>query len=106
LGWWLCGQEDIDIAGDEEQEMLCIVSNHRRALKIKDSQEMMVGIVFATPFEIQQFKLFHICCHIDATGDTNKEGRPLVMLTSKDVYGKLFIILRASPPTEQSWSFK
>jgi hypothetical protein len=99
-------QEDVNIASDEEQEMHRIVCNHRRVLKISDSQEMMVGVAFAMPFEIQQFKLFHVCCHIDATGDTNKEGCPLVMLTSKDSYGKMFIILRTFPPTEQSWSFK
>jgi hypothetical protein len=101
------GHEDVDIGtGYEEQEMLCIVSDHRRVLQIKDSQEMMVDVAFAMPFEIQQFKLFHVCCHIDATGDTNKEGHPFVTLTSKDAYGKLFIVLRAFPPSEQSWSFK
>jgi hypothetical protein len=100
-------QEDIDIGTNyEEQEMLHIVSDHRRVLQIKDSQEMMVGIAFAMPFEIQQFKLFPICCHIDATSDTNKEGCPLVTLTSKDAYGKMFIVLHAFPPSEQSWSFK
>jgi hypothetical protein len=101
------GQEDIYIGTSyEEQEMLCIVSDHRCVLQTKDSQEMMVDIASAMPFEIQQFKLFHICCHIDATGDTNKEGRPLVTLTSKDAYDKMLIVLHIFPPSEQSWSFK
>jgi hypothetical protein len=55
-------QEDIDIAADEEQEMLHIVSNHRRVLKIDDFQEMMVDIEFAMPFMIQQFQFF-LCLH-------------------------------------------
>jgi hypothetical protein len=83
------GQEDANIAGDEEQEMLRIVSDHRRELKIDDSQEMMVGLAFAVPFEIRQFELFHVCLHIDATSDSNKEGRPLVTLSSKDSYGNV-----------------
>jgi hypothetical protein len=100
------GQEEVHIAANEEQEMFCIVSDHRRVLKIDDSQEMMVGIAYAMPFEIQQFDLFHVCMHIDATADSNKEGRPLVTVSSKDSYGKMFIVLRAFLPNEQSWAYK
>jgi hypothetical protein len=40
---------------------------------------------------VRQFQLFNICLHIDATGDFNKEGRPLVTVSSNDYYGKMFI---------------
>ena len=86
--------------------MLTIVEDHRRVLKIKDSQEMMVGIAYGMPFELKQFELFHVSMHIDATADSNKEGRPLVTVTSKDSFGHMFFVLRAFLPSEQSWAYK
>ena len=44
--------------------------------------------------------------HIDATADSNKEGRPLVTVTSKDSFGHMFFVLRAFLPSEQSWAYK
>jgi hypothetical protein len=67
---------------------------------------MMVGIAYAMPYEVRQFRLFNVCLHIDTTADSNKEGRPLVTVSSKDSYGKMFIVLRAFLPNEQSWSYK
>jgi hypothetical protein len=87
--------------------MLRVVSDHRRLLPIADLQEMMVGIAYAMRYEVQQFQLFNVCLHIDATADSNKEGRPLVTVSSKDLYGKMFIVLLcAFLPNEQSWSYK
>jgi hypothetical protein len=83
-----------------------VVSDHRRLLPIADSQEMMVGITYAMPYEVRQFHLCNVCLHIDATADSNKEGCPLVTVSSKDSYGKMFIVLRAFLPNEQSWSYK
>jgi hypothetical protein len=97
---------EVAIAAEEEGDMIKVVSDHRRVLKIDDSQEMMVGIAYAMPYEVSQFQLFNVCLHIDATADSNKEGRPLVTVSSKDSYGKMFLILRAFPPNEQSWAYK
>jgi hypothetical protein len=100
------GQEDVKVDADEEKEMLRIVEDHRRELKIQDTQEMMVGIAYGMPFELEQFELFHVSMHIDATADSNKEGRPLVTVTSKDSFGHMFFVLRAFLPSEQSWAYK
>jgi hypothetical protein len=76
--------------------MLHAVSDHHgRLLPIADSQAMMVGIAYAMPYEVRQFQLFNVCLHIDATADSNKEGRPLVTVSSKDSYGKMFIVMPA-----------
>ena len=64
--------------------MLQIVDNHCCDSKIEDSKEMMVVIAYGMPFELEHFQLFHVFMHIDATVDTNKEGQPLVTVTSKD----------------------
>jgi hypothetical protein len=67
-------QEDVPIAGDDDREMLQIVDEHRRGLNIDASQEIMVGIASGMPFELEQFGLFHVSMHIDATLDSNNKG--------------------------------
>jgi hypothetical protein len=52
------------------------------------------------------FDFLIVCLHIDAAADSNKEGWPLVTVSSKDSFGKMFIVLRAFLPNEQSWSYK
>jgi hypothetical protein len=99
-------QEDIRFGGDDDNEMLRVVDGHRKELDIERSKEMMVGIAYGMPFELEQFGLFHVSLHIDATADTNVEGRPFVTVTSKDSYGRMFFVLRAFLPSEQSWAYK
>jgi hypothetical protein len=102
----ITSQTDLPVTGEDDCTMLQIVGDHRRELKIDDSKEMMVGIAYGMPFELDQFGLFHVSMHIDATADSNKEGRPLVTVTSKDSYGRMFFVLRAFLPSEQSWAYK
>jgi hypothetical protein len=102
----ISGDQDLPVVTSEDEKMLRIVNNRRRELKIADSKLMMVGIAYGMPYELEQFGLFHVSLHIDATADTNKEGRPLVTVTSKDSYGRMFFVLRAFLPCEQSWAYK
>jgi hypothetical protein len=51
------------------------VDDHRCELKIYDTQEMMVGIAYGMPFELEQFGLFHVSMHTEATSDSKKEER-------------------------------
>ena len=83
-----------------------VAKEHRNARNINDDQEMMIGIAFATPFELRQFKLFHAVVNVDVTEDTNNEGRPLATVTSKDSHGKMFTVLCAFLPNQQEWSFQ
>ena len=71
-------------------------NNFRHSRKIRDDQEMVVGVAYVTPFECRQFKLFHCVLQIDATADTNNEGRPLVTGTAKDSEGKMFTVFALS----------
>jgi hypothetical protein len=100
-------QDDLDVACDKEEEILQIMDDHQCELKIHDTQEMMVGIAYGMPFELEQFGLFHVSMlHIDATSDSNKEEHPLVTVTSKDSCGHMFFVLCACLPSEQSWAYK
>ncbi len=75
--------------------MLQIVDDHRWGLKIDDSKQMMVGIVYGMPFELDQFGLFHVSMHIDATANSYNEGHPLVKSGNRHFKGfqwQFFII--------------
>ena len=66
----------------------------------------MVSIAYASPFQIQHFNLFPEVLHIDVTADTNKEGRPLCTITTKDSNDKFFIVLMCFMANKKGWSFK
>ena len=36
---------------------------------------------------------------------TNKEGRPLILVSSKDGNGKMFTIMRVFLPNQQAWAY-
>jgi hypothetical protein len=99
-------QEDLPIMDGNDTEMLRIVDDHCRGLKIDDSKEMKVGIAYGVPFELEQFGLFHVSMHIDATADSNKEGRPLVTVTSNEADGHMFFVICEFLPSERSWTYK
>ena len=99
-------QEDYVINTTDDANAKNVADGARRSQKIADNQEMVVGIAYVTPHELRQFKLFHCVLHIDATADSNNEGRPLVTVTAKDSNGRMFTVLRAFLPNEQAWSFK
>ena len=91
---------------NHEQELYQQASAHRAARGISDQQQMMIGIAWVLPFELRQFRLFHVVLHIDATAKSNKEGWPLVTVTSKDSRNRMFTILRAFMPNEKKSSYK
>ena len=52
------------------------------------------------------FSLFPNIVFVDATMDTNSEGRPLLSLIGKDTCNKTFTILRVLLPNQQLWVFR
>ena len=43
---------------------------------------------------------------LDITNDKNIEGRPFFSINSKDIYGKMYTVLRAYLPNEKAWRFQ
>ena len=82
------------------------VTLNREARRIKDDQEMLVALAFASPFQLKQHSLFPEVIHIDCSSDTNNEGRPLLKVTAKDSNGKFFTACNCYLPNERAWSFK
>ena len=99
-------KEDYVVESSVDDDALKVVNANCARRKIDDNQEMVVSVAYVTPFELRQFQLFHCVIQIDATADSNNEGRPLVTVTSKDSNGKMFTLLRAFLANQQAWSFK
>ena len=96
------------LSEDSETAKAIQLTNSERARRplISNEQEMVVALAYSTPFEIRQFQAFHVVLHIDGTCHSNKERRPLILVTSKDNRGKMFTVLRAFLPSEQAWAFQ
>ena len=99
------GVEETIISPEAEPTMYEQADHHRKLRRVTRNQQMMIGIAWVLPFEIRQFRLFHAVIHIDATAKTNKEERPLITVTSKDSRNRMFTVLRAFVPSEQSWAY-
>ena len=69
--------QELNILGTDQDDAIKVTSTHRNEMRIQDDQEMLVGIAYSIPSEVKQFRLFPAVVHIDATADSNKEGRPL-----------------------------
>ena len=61
------------LINNENQLMHEIANHHRITWNVQDNQDMMIGVAFATPFELRQFWLFHAVVHVYVTEDTNKD---------------------------------
>jgi hypothetical protein len=43
---------------------------------------------------------------VDATHETNNEGRPMITITIKDSNGNVIAVIRCFAPNERSWTFR
>ena len=82
------------------------VTERRRTQNVGDNQQFMMGFAWTIPSEKVMFSLFPNVVYVDATMDTNSEGRPLLSLVGKDTCSKTFTILRVLLPNQQLWVFR
>ena len=66
--------QKLPVESSEDVELFQLMDKHRHQQNLCPDQEMMVGVAFALPYEINRFKAFHIVMHIDATSSTNNEN--------------------------------
>ena len=88
------------------ESALEVAQQHRMLQGIPPEQELMVALAFSSPVETKRFRLFHAVVHVDSTSHTNKEARPLVLVTTKDSRGKMVTVLNAFLPCEQAWAYQ
>jgi len=66
---------------------------------------LFMAIAWVVPSERRMLELYHDTLCVDATEDTNKEGRPLLTIGGCDSSGRVFTFLRDFLANQRSWSF-
>jgi len=94
-----------DLDDHEINEMHNYVSQNRGILLVQSTQALMIGVAWVTGHEKRLFQQFPYVLKIDSTMDTNKENRPLLVITGRDNDGKSFTVLRAYLPNQRMWTF-
>ena len=89
----------------EQTQVDKFVNDTRVAYNCSKSQFLMMGIAWVLPCERKLFNMFPEVICVDTTQDTNNEERPLLTISAKDTHGKMFTVLRAYLPNEQTWVF-
>ena len=51
------------------------------------------------------YHFLEVIC-VDTVSNTNKDKRPLLTISGRDSYGKMFMILRDFLPNERAWVFR
>ena len=78
----------------EHDDANCFVHQRRDSLQVAGNQQLMMALAWIVPQEARMFKFFPSVIFVDATMDTNNEGRPLLSMVDKDTCGKTITILR------------
>ena len=81
------------------------INTHRQVFGIKRLPALFIGLTWVTPMEQKKFRHFPEVIWVDTFSDTNKDKHPLLTISGKDSFGKLFIFLRAFFPNERAWVF-
>ena len=84
----------MDLPVDEASEITKFASEHRNLLHVHPSQDLMIGVAWATPPEKRLFRQFPEVLFIDTTQDTDKENRPLLLVTGLTSDGSVYTALR------------
>ena len=78
----------------------------RKSLNCTDQHNFSMVVAWVISTERSLLTLFPEVVFVDDVKDTNKECRPLLMISGKDTNGKVFTILLIFLPNKQSWIFR
>ena len=81
------------------------VNGHCDILHVGKEKALFIGFAWVLPMEQNIFHHFPEVICVDTVCHTNKDKRPLLTISGRDSYGKIFIILRAFLPNERAWGF-
>ena len=74
-------------------------------LRVGKVKALFICLAWVLPMEQNFFHHFPEVICVDTVSHTNKDKRPLLTITGRDSYGKMFIILRALLSNERAWVF-
>ena len=80
---------------DEKLDLETIVTGHRNISHVRKEKALFIGHVWVLPTEQKNFDHFPEVICIDTVSHTNKDERPLLIISGRDSSRKMFIILRA-----------
>ena len=80
--------------------------DNRSNRNFQKNQNLFMVLAWVVPSERRMLELYPDTLFVDATEDTNKEGRPLLTIGGCDSSGKMFTFLRAFLANQRSWSFR
>ena len=96
----------INLPPKEDEDLQQFINAHRQVFGVKHHQALFIGLAWVIPIEQKFFEHFPEVICVDTVSDTNKDKRPLLTISGKDSFGKMFIILRAFLPNERAWVFR
>ena len=95
----------MNLPPDEKVDLEKFVDGHRNILQVEKEKALFIGLAWVLPIEQKFFHHFPEVICVDTVSHTNKDKRPLLTISGRDSYGKMFIILRAFLPNERAWVF-
>ena len=96
----------MNLPSDKKVDLEKFVDGHRNILQVEKEKALFIGLAWVLPMEQKFFHHFPEVICVDTVSHTNKDKRPLLTISGKDSYGKMFIILRAFLPNERAWVFR
>ena len=98
--------QDFSLPQNENEDLQSFAQQYRSALGLKNQQHLMIAVAWVLKEEIQYFKMFPDVLQIDVTEDTDKERRPLLVVTIRTTTNRTIPVLHAFLPNQKAWSFR
>ena len=92
----------MNLPPDEKVDLEKFVDGHRNILQVEKEKALFIGLAWVLPIEQKFFHHFPEVICVDTVSHTNKDKRPLLTISGRDSYRKMFIILRAFLPNERA----
>ena len=96
----------MNLPPDEKLDLEKFVNGHCNILHVGKEKALFIGLAWVLPMEQKKFHHFPEVICVDTVSHTNKDKRPLLTISGRDSYGKMFMILRDFLPNERAWVFR
>jgi len=80
--------------------------DNRSNRNLQKDQNLFMALTLVVPSERRMLEVYPDTIFVDATEDTNKEGRTLLTIGGCDSSGQIFTFLRNFLANQRSWSFR
>ncbi len=99
------GEETSDLHDNPPKEVLLEAKEVREALRVDDSENILLAIPWVTNESVRLFRLFPEVTFFDTQQKTNRERRLCFLGCGKDSENRVFTYFWAFMPSECRWMF-